>query len=133
MLPYLFLFLLSLSLIFFDRQNKEPNYFWFYVFLVITSIISGLRDMIGGYDIFIYGQVYEAPVDGIMRYKPFEIGYKLYNILLKKINNDRQFLYFVSAFLISFLHFRVLKKYSPLLYFSLFILFCKFFLMSFVY
>lgn len=134
MLPYILLFLLLLIFVTFDKkENEEPNYFWYYILFITTSIFSGLRDMIGGYDIFIYGQVYEATVTQILNYKAFEKGFELYFVFLKNFNQDRQFMFFITAFLISLLHFRVLKKYSPLLYFSLFILFCKFYLMSFVY
>lgn len=133
MLPYLLLFSIPLFLLFLDKTNAKPNYFWYYVLMVVTSIFSGLRDMIGGYDIFIYGQVYEATIDKILRYNTFEIGYRYYYIFLKNFNQDRQFMFFITTCLISILHFRALKKYSPLLFFSLFILFCKFYLMSFVY
>ncbi len=133
MFEYFLLFLIPFFFIFLDKENEEPNYWCYFILLIIASLFSGLRDMIGGYDIFIYGQVYEASIEGILNYKPFEKGYELYNVFLKNFSNDRQFLFLVTAFLISFLHFRVLKKYSPLLYFSLFLLFCKFYIMSFVY
>jgi EpsG family len=133
MIEYILIFLIPFFFIFLDKENEKPNYWGYFLLLIVASLFSGLRDMIGGYDIFIYGQVYEAPVEGILKYKPFEKGYELYNVFLKNFNNDRQFLFIVTAFLISFLHFRVLKKYSPMLYFSLFLLFCKFYIMSFVY
>jgi hypothetical protein len=134
MLPYILMFLLPLFFLAFDnKEGEKPNYFWYYILFITTTFFSGLRDMIGGYDIFIYGQVYEATVTQILNYKAFEKGFELYFVFLKNFNQDRQFMFFVTAFLVSLLHFRVLKKYSPLLYFSLFILFCKFYLMSFVY
>ncbi|NJM78915.1 MAG: hypothetical protein HC854_03475 [Flavobacterium sp.] len=42
-------------------------------------------------------------------------------------------MFFACAAIIMLFHFYTVKKYSSIVYFSLFILFCKFFLMSFVY
>jgi hypothetical protein len=57
----------------------------------------------------------------------------VYYWLLKLISDKREFLFFVTALLMIIMHTSLIKKLSPLVGFSMFIYFCKFFLMSFVY
>lgn len=131
MIPYLFLFLLA-SFLFFIPSDKKPG-IGFYIFLIATILFAGLRDMIGGYDVYIYGELYEATPAQILAFSNFELGFRWFYVFLRQLSSDRYFMFFVCAVLIMVTHFFTVKKHSPILYFSLFILFCKFFLMSFVY
>jgi hypothetical protein len=131
MIPYVLLFLLA-SFLFFIPSNEKPG-IGFYVFLIVAILFSGLRDMIGGYDVYIYAEVYEIPTSQIMKFPTFEIGFRWFYYLLRQISDNRYFMFFICAVLIMASHFFTVKKHSPIIYFSLFILFCKFFLMSFVY
>lgn len=89
--------------------------------------------MIGGYDVYIYAEVYEATLNRIYYFDNFEFGYRLVYLVLRIFSDDRHFMFFGIALLFFTGQSYVLKKYSPLFYLSLFIIFCKFFLMSFVY
>ena len=131
MFVYIFIFLFSAVLFFQNKGRKVAMPF--YVLLSLLILVAGLRDMIGGFDVYIYGEVFESSVDYIKLYPAFEIGYKTYYLLLKTINGDRHFMFFMTAAIMLSLHFFVIKKHSPIVYFSAFLLFCKFFLMSFVY
>jgi len=131
MLPYLLIFFFA-TILFFQKNERKVSV-GFYIFLVTLICFSGFRDMIGGYDVYIYAQVFEAPKEIISLYKGFEIGFRLYYLFLRLISTDRYFMFFVTATIMMSLHFFAIKKHSPIIYFSIFILFCKFFLMSFVY
>lgn len=131
MIPYILIFLCAAGLFAGYKWFKNDVPYW--IFLVILVLFSGLRDMIGGFDVYIYGQLYESDFRIILIYGPFEWGFKLFLLLCKWINDKREFLFFVVALLMLLLHFKVIKKNSNLIYFSLFIYFCKFFLFSFVY
>jgi len=131
MIPYLIIFLFVAILFFQKNENKVS--FKFYAILALLIAFSGFRDMIGGFDVYIYGEVYESSKEFLALYTAFEGGFKTYYLLLRNINEDRYFMFFITAAIILSMQFFAIKKNSPLIYFSIFILFCKFFLMSFVY
>lgn len=131
MLPYLFIFFLA-SILFFRAYRKVD--FLIYFFVLVSIMIAGLRDMIGGFDVYIYAEVYEV-LRGkyLFIYEPFEKGFLTYFYILQTISTKREFMFFISALIMTLLHFYSIKKHSPNIGISLFIYFCKFFLFSFVY
>lgn len=131
MLVYALIFLFATFLYFKPYEGNDS--ILFYVFVISYILISGFRDMIGGFDMYIYGEVFETTKENILSYKSFEKGFEIYFVILKNISDNRSFMFFFTALIMSFLHFKAIKNLSPLIYFSLFIFFCKFFLMSFVY
>ena len=131
MLVYALLFLFAAFLYF--KPNKENDTFLFVVFVSVYAIVSGFRDMIGGFDVYVYGEVFEAPKEIVLSYKPFEKGFAFFFVILKMLSDNRSFMFFMTALMMAMLHFRTIKNLSPMVYFSAFIFFCKFFLMSFVY
>ncbi len=131
MLVYILIFLFATFLYF--KEDKVSDYILFYAFVITYIIISGLRDMIGGFDVYIYGEVFESTKENILIYDSFEKGFEIYFVILKNISDNRSFMFFATALIMSLLHFKAIRILSPIVYFSLFIFFCKFFLMSFVY
>lgn len=131
MLPYLFIFFLA-SILFFRAYRKVDFLIYFFVF--VSIMMAGLRDMIGGFDVYIYAEVYEV-LRGkyLFIYNPFEKGFLVYYYILQYIETSREFLFFATALVMTLLHFYTIKKLSPNVGMSLFIYFCKFFLFSFVY
>lgn len=131
MIPYLLIFLLAFIIFW---QNNQHNKSLYYFFMVCCILFVGSRDMIGGFDVYIYGEVFEAySVPQMLTFSHFEKGYLLYNVLLRQLVSDRYYFFFITAAITIAAHFGAIKKLSPLLFFSLFIYFSKFFLMSFVY
>lgn len=132
MIPYLLVFLLAASAFIFYKWFKTD--IPFYILLLVLVVFSGFRDMIGGFDVYIYAEVYEYRNNLIILIFPyFEIGFRLLYIALRSINEKREFMFFCMALLILCLHFITIKKHSKLLYFSIFIYFCKFYLFTFIY
>ncbi|NJM78914.1 MAG: hypothetical protein HC854_03470 [Flavobacterium sp.] len=76
MIPYILLFLLA-SFLFFIPSDKKTQ-LGYYIFLIVVILFSGFRDMIGGYDVYIYAEVYEVPLDQLMQFSTFEIGFRWY-------------------------------------------------------
>jgi hypothetical protein len=128
MFIYLFLYVLALI-----NGLWEKGKTLFIVLVVGMILVSGFRDMIGGFDVYIYSEVYELDTVRMFLYPNFEWGFKAYYWVLKLISDEREFLFFVTALLMIIMHTSLIKKLSPLVGFSMFIYFCKFFLMSFVY
>ena len=131
MIPYILLFSFASFLYFIPSDRKSE--IGYYLFLIVTILFSGLRDMIGGYDVYIYAEVYESAIKQMIEFSAFEIGFRWLYYFLRLFSENRFFMFFVCALIIMSTHFYSVKKNSNLVYFSLFILFCKFFLMSFVY
>lgn len=131
MTEYVIIFLFA-SVLYFKKNEEKPG-FGFYIFLILLILISGLRDMIGGYDVYIYSEIYESPYEFLAIYDQFELGFRAYYLFLRIFSDNRHFMLFMTATIMMSLFFYNLKKHSPLVYFSIFILFCKFYLMSFVY
>jgi hypothetical protein len=131
MLPYALVF----ALIFFLalRNKPYPQKTWYYFVISVFTLFAGFRDMIGGYDVYIYAAVYEATKEFILGYDAFDYGYRLLYLFLRLFSEDRHFMFFMVGMLYYVVQAYVIKKHSPLFYLSLFIIFCKFYLMSFVY
>jgi hypothetical protein len=131
MLPYLFILLLVSILFICEKWIKQS---WpFYILLIILILFEGLRDMIGGFDVYIYGQFYEMDYRLILIFEPFEPAFRLLAVLCKLIVDKREFFFFIIAIAMLYMHFRIIKKNSNLLYFAIFIYFCKFYLFTFIY
>lgn len=131
MLPYLFILLLVCILFICEKWIKQS---WpYYILLIILILFAGLRDMIGGFDVYIYGQFYEMDYRLILLYPHFEPGFRLLAVICKLIIDKREFFFFITAMFTLYMHFRVIKKNSNLLFFAIFIYFCKFYLFTFVY
>lgn len=131
MIPYLLIFALAIMVY---LSNPLKNKLLVYFFLVCLMLITGLRDMIGGYDVYIYAEVYEVlRGKSLFLYGAFEKGFLTYYYLLQNISTKREFLFFASALIMYSMHFYVIKKNTENISISLFVYFCKFFIYSFVY
>lgn len=131
MFVYLFLFLGFSILYFKPVQNPKLG---FYIFFGFAILVAGFRDMIGGFDVYIYSEVFERT--NLIEFAErgiFEPGFIAYYWVLKQVNETREWMLLVSSVLVLGGHFYAFKKLSPLIYISLFIYFAKFYLMSFVY
>lgn len=128
------MFLLFFVGIYFDSYKQQaPKNFYFYFLLIVAILFAGFRDMIGGYDIYVYSEVYEASIEEIFLYSTFENGFKYFFVALKQISDKREFMIFMISLIMTVMHYFVLKRHSTNFFLSLFIFFCKFYLMSFVY
>lgn len=114
-------------------KNKKLGLPLLIVGVFLSILISGFRDMVGGYDIYIYASYYENIKIFGNRYS-YEYGYYLFNEFLYAINSNRHFLFFIVASIVGFAQFFLTKKLSPKLYAVVcFIIFCKLYFYSFVY
>ncbi len=107
--------------------------------MLVFSLVTGLRDMIGGYDVYIYGENFDGLSlkdfsDGTYLSKLiFERGYIVYCYLVHFITDNRYIFFLMTAIISYVLVFKSIKLCEQFILFSLFIFFSKFFLMSFVY
>lgn len=130
MFPYLFLFLLG-ALVYFDNSNKASNV-KINLFVFFLIIISGLRDMIGGFDVYIYGEAFEKR-NIIGDFEAFELGFNFYNKILYFFGTSREFMFFVTALIILTSHIWLIRKTTVVTNMAVYVYFCKFFLFTFIY
>lgn len=139
---YLFLFLLVWTplilenMIFKDGDSKKR--FVIIAFSILACVV-GLRDMIGGYDVYIYGDFFDSlslkdfSSNTYFMAFLFEKGYALYCYFIHCFTNNRYIFFLITALLSYYLVFKSFRVLDKILLFALFIFFCKYFLMSFVY
>lgn len=150
MIPYILIFLLVFLGVLYELNLKYTNsaiYISFhsviYFFIVLSvALMSGFRDMLGGYDVFVYARFFQQvpPIGDIIRlsrfdpvlYSHFEPGYLFLNSLVKTISTDKYFLFFIFAILTYLFIAKAFYRY-PLYIFAFSLFFAKFFIVAFVY
>ncbi len=88
--------------------------------------------MIGGFDVYIYAEIFEK-IDNDLFTEYFEKGFLYYYKTLRIIGSSRELMFFVTAALMIGVHTVTLTKWSNHKGMATFIYFCKFFLFTFVY
>uniref|UniRef100_UPI0039A670EE EpsG family protein n=1 Tax=Ornithobacterium rhinotracheale TaxID=28251 RepID=UPI0039A670EE len=104
--------------------------------LFSLAFIAGVRDMIGSRDAYYYAYFFEQfSFRDLWHFNFYEPGFKIYTILLKSISSQREFFFFITAFVLIFLQSLSVKNLNlpPLSHWILFIILCKFYLLDFVY
>lgn len=127
-LLYLIFLIPAIGLTSFKKTNKAT----YYLLLFAFAVSLGVRDLIGGYDVYIYRAVYIGGPETIDN-SGFEWGVRQMFSFLYLFSASEYFMFFVTAVVTVLATFTSLKKYSVFLYLALFIFFCKFYLMSYVY
>lgn len=134
MLIYIFLLLIIALPALFLYSNKtlgvRPIYIW--LFIAVISFFSGIRDMIGGYDIYIYASYFDS-INTLGNYHNYEYGYYFLSLVINTIGGDRYLFFFIVSLIITIGTFSLIARYSRFSYLAVLIVFSKFFLMSFVY
>lgn len=131
MLIYLICLSLFISILFF--RNKIYSLCVF----IIVFCIMGFRDMVGSMDIYNYAYSYEVyNIREYFKYDTAEIGFQVYTALLKFINGNRYFYFFVTAFVIGFLQlfsgYKISNFKEEEIYLISFLILCKFYLLDFI-
>jgi hypothetical protein len=128
MFPYLFLFAFAAYL----YLNQNASKITLGVFSFFMILICGFRDMIGGFDVYIYAEIFEnINKDYFNEY--FELGFVLYFKIIRFLGSSRELMFFSTALLMIGLHTSTISKDYSSKGVAIFIYFCKFFLFTFVY
>lgn len=120
MFPYLLVFVVG-SLYFFLGKNLAQNKKLLLFFFLYVSLFIGLGDMIGGYDRYIYGEIFDSIADwvrGRNRFIDFtyliqgnEYGYFVWQLLVSMITPNRYMFILFTTFLIYALLYRTFSNY----------------------
>ena len=118
-----------------------------FLLVAVIGLVAGLRDMMGGYDVYVYANVFEdlaknqefslgmffslgSQEETAMGQEP---GWILYNRFVGFFTESRYAFFFFTSMLSFFFLFRHLRKFAPYFFFALLIIFCRQFLQSFIY
>ncbi|EGQ17115.1 EpsG family protein [Prevotella nigrescens] len=128
MIIYIILFLIPVILYFYYKNNKQVSYKPFLFFFISLAIFVGLGDMLGGYDRYIYGDLFDnladqlkigIPITSSSIYQAYntEFGYIGLNWAIAHITSNRYifiFLYTICMYAIILHSFRKYAKNYPL-------------------
>ena len=124
MIIYIILFLIPVIFFFYYKDNKQASYKPFLFFFVFLALFVGLSDMLGGYDRYIYGELFDNLANQLKAGTPIissdinqaystEFGYIGFNWAIAHITSNRYifiFLYTICMYAIILHSFRKYAK-----------------------
>lgn len=125
------------------RTSKQR--FALIAMLFFLAIIVGISDMLGGYDRYIYGELFDDTADmvsdGIYNFAltpvaaeyTKEYGYQIYNVLLGAITDNRYIFIFITTCIIYVLLYKSIKDYCINYPFAVILFLGLWFFFSFTY
>lgn len=119
---YLIIFLIPVIYYYSNNRGKSQHVLFLTFFLFGLSLFVGLSDMLGGYDRYIYGEVFDNIADittnklsyianGAFNYFPGETGYVLINIILSFFTDNRYIFILIYTIIMYSLLFVSFKRY----------------------
>lgn len=123
MILYLFWFFLSVIIFFTTlKSSKKGQIQMMSFFLLALSVFVGLSDMLGGYDRYIYGELFDRMADithagdnpwisSSFAFYGSEFGYGTFCALLTYLTGNRYIFIFIATMVIYVLLIRSLKQY----------------------
>lgn len=121
MIIYYFVLIISLIFYFIQRDKRVPSVSLFFFFMLALALFVGLGDMIGGYDRYIYGEVFDSIADemrgeGKMSHLLYlvngkEYGYFVWQIIVSVFTPNRYIFILVTTLTIYYFFFRVMRRY----------------------
>ena len=142
---WLYLLIFSIPVLFYYLRLKSQSQLVFLAsYLLFLALFVGMSDMFGGYDRYIYGEVFDSIADtttehgsysanNVFDYFPSEPGYTLLNIFISFFTANRYIFILVITFLIYTLLFVSLKKYADNYAFAVILFMGLWFYFSFTY
>lgn len=125
MIIYLLWFLVAVGIYLYAEQRKmnPKNETTLAVFLFLLALFIGCSDMLGGYDRYIYSEVFDAMADEqdagrnpfdswAFSFYGTEFGYGTYNVLLAFLTSNRYVFILITTFLIYVLLFVSIRDYT---------------------
>ncbi len=121
MIIYYFILIVSLIYYFIQRNRKVTSVSLLFFFMLALSLFIGLGDMIGGYDRYIYGEVFDSIADEMRSGRNLsrlfylvngkEFGYFVWQIIVSIFTPNRYIFILVTTLAIYYLFFRIMKEY----------------------
>lgn len=114
------------------------------LWVLFVALVCGIGDMLGGYDRYIYGEIFDATADdrvngipivasAVFEYADKEQGYALYNYLMTFVTSNRYIFILITTLLMYAAFYRHVLKYSKYPITAFFLLFCIYYFFTFTY
>lgn len=128
-----------------DGIRTPKQRFALFAMLFFLAIIVGISDMLGGYDRYIYGELFDDTADmvsdGIYNFAltpvaaeyTKEYGYQIYNVLIGTITDNRYIFIFITTCIIYVLLYKSIKDYCINYPFAVILFLGLWFFFSFTY
>lgn len=141
---YILLFFIPVFLYFYYNKKQQIPYKPFIIFFVALALFVGLGDMLGGYDRYIYGDLFDNLADGLkvgistsssrlfIAYHS-EFGYVGLNWLIAHITNNRYIFIFCYTICMYAIIIECFKKYAKNYYLASILFMALVFFFSFTY
>ncbi|WP_315280927.1 EpsG family protein [Prevotella pallens] len=141
---YILLFFIPVILYFYYNKKQQVPYKPFIIFFVALALFVGLGDMLGGYDRYIYGDLFDNLADGLkvgistsssrlfIAYHS-EFGYVGLNWLIAHITNNRYIFIFCYTICMYAIIIECFKKYAKNYYLASILFMALVFFFSFTY
>ncbi|VTY03460.1 Transmembrane protein EpsG [uncultured Prevotella sp.] len=141
---YILLFFIPVILYFYYNKKQQVPYKPFIIFFVALALFVGLGDMLGGYDRYIYGELFDNLADGLkvgistsssrlfIVYHS-EFGYVGLNWLIAHITNNRYIFIFCYTICMYTIIIECFKKYAKNYYLASILFMALVFFFSFTY
>lgn len=141
---YILLFFIPVILYFYYNKKQQVPYKPFIIFFVALALFVGLGDMLGGYDRYIYGDLFDNLADGLkvgistsssrlfIAYHS-EFGYVGLNWLIVHITNNRYIFIFCYTICMYAIIIECFKKYAKNYYLASILFMALVFFFSFTY
>lgn len=144
MTPYLIIFFIVAILAFINNDGQKKSFLPFFAVCMAIGLFVGLGDMLGGYDRYIYGEVFTSMAtsndiqwkDALILNLGFfrtEVGYGLWNLLIGVFTPNRYIFILATTLLIYLLLAVNLHRTMRNPYFGLMIFMGLWFFFSFTY
>ena len=144
MVLYIIFFLIVISINYIAEKNGYRRQPILAFSFLLMAFFVGLSDMLGGYDRYIYGDLFDNIADitnekgryedaSLFALYSTEIGYGFYNILLSHLTSNRYIFILLITITIYILFFFVFKKYCVNYSFALMLFMGLMFFFTFTY
>lgn len=117
MLLYLIIFIIPVLAYMIGPQENRNKHF-LQIYMLALTLFVGFADMMGGYDRYIYGEVFDRIADGVTmgdeivtlrEFQHFEIGYSTLSYLIALVTENRYIYIFIVTMLIYFFMYKAFE------------------------
>ena len=144
MIYFIILFVILGAAIGIKPEQQKDKKGLLIVIVAFVCLVCGLRDMLGGYDNYIYGEIFDSTAQDIRMGYPLPMWtafswehseqlYSVWTVLVAFFTTNRYIFLLITAVAFYTLLYRHLIKYSDYPFIALFIFLCLYYFFTFTY
>lgn len=140
---YILIILIPLVFFFNKKQEYDHSVLFLSVFIILITTFIGIADMLGGYDRYIYGELFDDVAGNLRNGNlfwsfifveyPKELGYDYLNVAIALLTQNRYIFILILTIIIYILTFVSFKKYMSNYPFALILFLALMFFFTFTY